>query len=509
MSEKTAQESSETPRPWWWRVLGIRRRQGRYIRIAPTRWGWVLLAGLGLLVAGGGFAEYSMQPDFCRSCHMMEPYYQAWHQSTHKGVPCGDCHFEPGLRNTIKGKWQASAQAVKFITETYGSKPHAEVRDESCLREGCHERRLLEGKVDWKVQTQHGASITIRFDHAPHLGEMRRGKQLRCVSCHSQMVQGQHIVVTLDTCFLCHFKGLEHGRDDQTIGGCRSCHDAPQTALRLATGLFDHDQYVSRGVGCENCHADTIVGDGAVPRQVCWNCHNQPQHLARFGDVRFMHQNHVTDHKVECSSCHVQIVHHLEAAGPAGIKLMTGHGAGGSGAAMADAGSCGQCHQKTHSGALDMYRGVGGRGVPEMPSPMFRAQVDCIACHQFHDKPEEAAAVTGKTFVAAQAACDTCHDQRYSDLLSVWKLTLADHLEETAGKVQEAKSLLSAAVLEGREALELRRLLDDAEHNVRMVELGGGVHNVTYATALLSASAERAAQIKARLSPPDTMKEGP
>ena len=36
--------------------------------------------------------------------------------------------------------------------------------------------------------------------------EMTRGIKLRCTSCHSQIVQGQHMAVTATTCFLCHFK---------------------------------------------------------------------------------------------------------------------------------------------------------------------------------------------------------------------------------------------------------------------------------------------------------------
>src|SRR5262245_51611392 len=207
---------SETNRPLIMRLLGIRERPGKLVRLGLTKWGWTLAAlivGLGTM---GAFAEYSMQPDFCRSCHLMEPYYQAWHQSTHKNVSCPQCHFEPGMQNTLYGKFQASSQAVKYITQTYGSKPHAEIKDVSCMRSGCHEKRLLEGKVNWDVSTVRGGKITIRFDHTPHLTEERRGKQLRCVSCHSQIVQGQHLVVTLDTCFLCHMKGVEHGRHEQT-----------------------------------------------------------------------------------------------------------------------------------------------------------------------------------------------------------------------------------------------------------------------------------------------------
>jgi hypothetical protein len=85
-------------------------------------------------------------------------------RSTHKNVPCTDCHFEPGLQNTIKGKFEASSQAAKFITGTYGSKPHAQIHDVSCMRSGCHEKRILEGKVDWTVTTPKGNTVTIKFD---------------------------------------------------------------------------------------------------------------------------------------------------------------------------------------------------------------------------------------------------------------------------------------------------------------------------------------------------------
>ena len=135
MAQKSEQGSQEQKRPVWMRLLGLRRSKGR-IPLVPTWWGVALL----FLVVGGtglaAFAQYSMQPAFCRSCHLMEPYYTAWHESTHKGVTCTDCHFEPGAENMLWQKFQASSQAVKLVTQTYGSKPHAEVRDSSCMRSG-------------------------------------------------------------------------------------------------------------------------------------------------------------------------------------------------------------------------------------------------------------------------------------------------------------------------------------------------------------------------------------
>lgn len=484
-------------RNWLMRLLGVRRRKGRWLKYVPTRWGWLIIVLVVGIAGSAGFAEYSMQPDFCRSCHIMEPYYQAWHDSTHKDVPCADCHFEPGWRNTLHGKFQASSQAAKYITNTYGSKPHAEVRDASCMRSGCHEKRVLEGKVDWDVPTSRGDMITIRFDHTPHLEPDRRGKQLRCVSCHSQMVQGQHIVVTLDTCFLCHMKGAEHGRHEETLAGCESCHQAPKEEIRLPTGLFAHEEYTGRGVECQNCHSEVVRGDGDVPRQVCWTCHNKTSDIAQYDQTRKMHEIHVSDVKVECSSCHVQIEHTLSAAVPVSGKKM------GIGGMLHNNGSCSQCHEQTHAGPAEMYRGTGARGVVDMPSNMSRAQVDCIACHQTPALAPDAAKLAGQTFTFGEAACDHCHGTKYTGLAAQWKQTVEQHLQQAEAALAEAQARFDVADLPPAEQLPLQRRLDDAQHNIRFARLGRGEHNINYATAMLNRAIEDCRAVEAALVPTD------
>jgi nitrate/TMAO reductase-like tetraheme cytochrome c subunit len=470
-------------RKWWMRVLGVTQRPGRRFGWRLTRWGMFLALAFFMMAGMAAFGEYSMQPAFCQSCHIMEPYYQAWHKSTHKDVPCTDCHFEPGVQKTLYGKFQASSQAIKYITNTYGSKPHAEIRDSSCTREGCHDKRILEGKVDWKVTTERGGEVTIHFDHTPHLTLERRGKQLRCVSCHSQIVQGRHIVVTTDTCFLCHFKGLKHGRDDQTIGTCKGCHDAPSQPITLPTGQFNHKTYTDRGVKCENCHSDTVRGDGAVPRQVCWNCHNQTSQVEKYGETTLMHKTHVTDHKVECSGCHVQIEHSLVAGAREetlpGTRFAT------------DSGTCGLCHEQTHNGPREMFQGIGGRGVPNLPSPMARSRVNCIACHMAKEHDPQSADVEGQTFVATQDRCDYCHGDKYKGVLADWKKTLEANTTIAEAALLEAKTAAGTAKLGAEDALQVQRALDDAEFNIRFVKLAHGVHNPTYATALLNVAQER------------------
>src|SRR5262245_9721846 len=157
----------------------------------PRLRGPALLIALGALLAlvvlgGAGMWHVSASPKFCNSCHIMRPYVDAWEASKHASVPCVECHYPPGLRDTLRVKFQAVTQVAKWATGTYSSKPYAEVEDASCLRSGCHARAQLEGR---------GALVSprgIRFDHRPHLGAGKTGRQLRCTSCHSQIVVDRH-----------------------------------------------------------------------------------------------------------------------------------------------------------------------------------------------------------------------------------------------------------------------------------------------------------------------------
>ena len=276
-----------------------RRRRGRWRVILI-----VAVAGLVVLgAAGAGLWHVSSSPRLCNSCHIMKPYVQAWKTSKHNKVACVQCHYPPGLRDTVWVKYQAITQIVKWATQTYNSKPFAEIGDGSCLRSGCHDRRLLDGRVVYKRG--------IVFDHKPHLGEVRRGRQLRCTSCHSQIVVGTHIEVTESTCFLCHFKGLKTARELHPIAGCTGCHEAPEGDIMLGSVTFNHVDMVRRGVGCQSCHLNVVEGDGEAPRERCFTCHNQPEKLERYADTPFIHDFHVAGKNIECDRCHTAIRHQL------------------------------------------------------------------------------------------------------------------------------------------------------------------------------------------------------
>lgn len=251
----------------------------------------------------GGLYKVSTHPVLCSGCHIMTPYVEAWKTSKHNNVSCVECHYPPGFRDSMWVKYQALAQVAKWATQTYSSKPFAEVEDASCLRSGCHERRLLEGRVVFKRD--------IIFDHRPHIEEVRRGRQLRCTSCHSQIVVGTHIEVTESTCFLCHFKGTKIGRELNPIAGCHGCHGPPKGEIVVGSIRFNHEEIARRGVACEKCHLNIIEGEGEAPHERCFTCHNEPEKLERYGDTPFIHDFHVAGHNIECARCHNEIIHRL------------------------------------------------------------------------------------------------------------------------------------------------------------------------------------------------------
>ena len=274
-----------------------------------TRGRVVLVVLAALVVVGGaglaGLWQVSASPQFCNSCHIMAPYVQGWKASKHHTVACVQCHYPPGFRDTLWVKYQAISQVAKWATQTYSSKPFAEVEDASCLRSGCHSTAQLEGKGT--VTSPRG----VRFDHRRHLDPAKAGRQLRCASCHSQIAVDKHFEVNQTACFLCHFKGSRHGRELTPIAGCTGCHQPPKGDILIGSVRFNHEDVVRRAVGCQNCHLNVVEGEGEAPKERCLTCHNQPEKVQRYAETRAIHDVHVTRHPIECSRCHSEIKHKL------------------------------------------------------------------------------------------------------------------------------------------------------------------------------------------------------
>jgi nitrate/TMAO reductase-like tetraheme cytochrome c subunit len=274
------------------------RPRRRRLVVALVVLGGLIVAGV---VGAAGFMKVTATSQFCSSCHIMLPYVEAWKQSRHAAVECVQCHYPPDFKDAMWVKFQAVTQLAKWATQTYNSKPFADVRDVSCLRSGCHARDAL------GTGTTKTFARTVRFDHARHLDPGKTGQALRCTTCHAQAVVDRHFEVSETVCFSCHMKGAKGERELTPRGGCTSCHQAP-TGEIPGKG-FDHKEMVARGVACHSCHANVVTGRGDAPPERCIGCHNERDKLDRFADVKLLHDAHVTKSSIECTRCHGEIVH--------------------------------------------------------------------------------------------------------------------------------------------------------------------------------------------------------
>ncbi|MBI5700513.1 cytochrome c3 family protein [Candidatus Saganbacteria bacterium] len=437
-------------------------------RLFRSRLGKIALILFGLFIlAILSFAHYSESPSFCNSCHIMKPYYQAWKTSKHNFVKCVDCHYpaDASPKQFAWKKFQSMSQVAKYVTRTYGTRPYAEIDDSSCLRGGCHAKRLLEGKVTYK---EH-----VVFDHGPHLLNLRQGKQLRCTSCHSQIVQGRHIEVTDSTCFICHFKKDKNGKRP-SISKCSTCHKMPERLIKHGGFSFSHKDFAGgKQLNCEKCHSDSIIGEGTTSKDKCLDCHNQPDRIAKYNDTTFIHKNHVADHKIECIRCHSEIKHQLGRV----IYLLESQ--------------CTVCHTKKHGGVREMYMGIGGKGVSDQPSPMFTHQVDCAGCHITPTIAPDDVLFKGQTYKTTQKSCSGCHAEAYESVLDSWKEQMDKSLNEIESKLAKAKDILAAyEEKQDKKYIKSLTLYNEAKYNYYFVKDAKGVHNIDYAEALLKKAGE-------------------
>ena len=385
------------------------------------------------------FLEMTSQPQFCGTCHLMQPYLTSWKTSSHAGIGCMKCHARAGVQGYLETKFTAVSMLANYATGLYKrSKPWAEIEDRNCLQHGCHETRLLEGKIKFG---------DVVFDHAPHLTETRRGRNLRCTSCHSQIVQGSHITVTPSTCFLCHFKNIyQENRAD--LARCTRCHTNPPTGdSARAAGKFDHTTILREKVDCQLCHQNMWQGIGEVRREKCGVCHSQAAHIDRIGDLEFIHDWHITKRKVDCQLCHDPIEHRQP-----DVAVTVGN-------------DCRTCHESQHAPMLAVYGGTDSRLISQpMPDIMRRSGVVCMSCHK------NAATKAGAARISADA-CTPCHSTGYFKLAENWRAAFDRRI--------------------GALEAELRRTgshprLEDARHDLALIKKGGAWHNPPFADSVLT-----------------------
>lgn len=130
-------------------------------RIAITACVVIVVSVIGLVIAD----HKTSQPEFCGSCHIMQPYYGSWQADAHGrklGVACVECHYAPGERDTVMAKMRGLSQVASYVSGRYGaSRPRAHVDNRSCMTSKCH--------GDMRFMDRELSLGTVKFVHAKHL----------------------------------------------------------------------------------------------------------------------------------------------------------------------------------------------------------------------------------------------------------------------------------------------------------------------------------------------------
>jgi len=424
----------------------------------------VPLLGVGLMVLSAYSLKVTAHPKFCMSCHNMDQYYDSWQHSSHQDVACVKCHYEPGVTAEVKGKMAGLVQAFKYVSHSYGSKPHALIMNESCMRGGCH------GDMDHSKETLLFRG-RIRFRHDKHLSEHPRGKELNCVSCHGQAVEGQHISVTETTCLTCHF----YGRGDQPVatGECVTCHLVPDQKVTFMGQDFDHQKFLKGkdALRCDHCHSQVTQGDGTISPTRCRTCHLKE--LRDMGDHEKFHLVHVSEGHFDCLQCHDEIKHGIR---PAQQQLLA-------------SGNCKTCHTgERHSLQERIYAGTALAELEPAPDAMYKAAVACAGCHTEVQVAGLGAMPFTKRLSGAKQCADCHGGKMYGRMLADWQEMTKDSLNELqAALAKLAKTCEASPQAPAGELDKAKALLASAGTKVSYVVQDGsyGAHNIEYVTEIL------------------------
>jgi len=334
----------------------VGRRRGGWVAVLRTigivTVVLVVLAGAGL----GGAEYYTARPDFCGTCHVMEPYYKSWSHDLHGrklGVRCVDCHYAPGERFTFHAKFKGLSQVASYFSGRYGAaRPRAHVSDASCLASNCHgdgayltkvlpigeprtEQRIVSGTP---VDVQRAP--TVQFVHEKHLRvEAKRAEtdqryeeleaKLRGALPAEAFAELHQVAVSIEPAEQRREtmkRLLAEAQPPELLADALELMDLRhrQTRLRQLAGLtcaachmFDAstNQHltVSR-VTCYTCHFAHEEFNRRTSE--CLRCHEPPtrevlvhtQATATSPGPVFMDHRDIVARGIECASCHLDVV---------------------------------------------------------------------------------------------------------------------------------------------------------------------------------------------------------
>jgi nitrate/TMAO reductase-like tetraheme cytochrome c subunit len=371
-------------------------------RARPTRrrtrrpMGWVLIwVVVGIVVLGAGFvavAAFTDRPAFCRSCHEMVPYYDAWAVGKHKDVSCIECHVEPGMAARLGHKFVALGEVrshftgdTKFPRPTPPDVPasrcttcHSSIPNttKSGFNHGEHAKRgTCAGCHPDAGHDVSAAALQSAGIYQPSPASTLAPNAVAAIGAGAANVDG-HVPVSCSRCHDLAKTGCKacHTPKHKSRGACLLCHRAGTTFV------FVHP---AKGVDCAPCHK---LPAGHTEKADCLTCHDHPGKT-----WKYTHQA-----GQDCSKCHDAPARHRAGACPdchhkAGVNWTFAHPGSGSDCGSCHkppaghyAGTCSRCHHRTGRSFAFSHASAGEHSWRSRPCkkchPSGGAAVSCT-CH--------------------------------------------------------------------------------------------------------------------------------
>lgn len=300
----------------------------------------ILLAGIFVLLLPGASVYYRYSGGrSCARCHEIWQPYTDWHTSTHRNVPCSDCHgdvFTLDLGFHLKNMHRLAAHLRGEIPE------QVRLKNEDVLRMGnrcrtCHEQEFADWAAGPHAVTYREIFLDDNHNHQQHLMD-------DCLRCHAMHFNGgiRDLVTPLDT------KGPWTLRDpklaEQPAIPCLACHQMhhegtllvrsavkpvnpgpSQEISRPSLALFDRREmdFVALGrLPLPTMHDGdrTIKISPDIRQALCYQCHAPLASMkVGTGDDRTpvgvheglscfaCHQGHGQNTRPSCATCHPQL----------------------------------------------------------------------------------------------------------------------------------------------------------------------------------------------------------
>jgi cytochrome c nitrite reductase small subunit len=253
----------------------------------------VIAVLLAVVVIGGvgavAFWEYHERPEFCATCHIMEPYLASWQASDYgayehaiEGVTCLECHV-PTVEQQVH-------ELVVYMQGDYGIPlEEMQVSDGFCY--DCH---LEDEHASLEEVVQRTADRELNPHESHLIGEidcdtchnMHQASEDYCADCHGPVATGPGW--TTPVSLTAEIDVWEPDMD------CAVCHVMVPYMESLEDVNLLAYTHVQEGLECLDCHngveavkqvhEEAVAGEPIPERKVemefCFDCHFDNEHTS-------------------------------------------------------------------------------------------------------------------------------------------------------------------------------------------------------------------------------------